>query len=148
MQSGVAPGWLVYGTVKWTDWSVLQNLTVITPLSTQIDQYQWRDGWTVTGGVGHAFNDMISGTMSLTWDRGVSTGWDLKGEVWTLALGASLKDKIGGEFRGGIGLSYLASVAETQYANAVIPGDIHSGFNQSTDNGYAISFNAGYSLHW
>ena len=28
-RSGVAPAWLVFGSVKWTDWSVLQNLTVI-----------------------------------------------------------------------------------------------------------------------
>jgi long-chain fatty acid transport protein len=147
-QTGVAPGWLAYGNVKWTDWSVLQTLTVTSPLSTQIDQYQWRDGWTITGGVGHKFTDDFTGLVGLTWDRGVSTGWDLKSDVWTLALGASFKDRIGGEFRGGVGLSYLASAQETQYANAIIPGNIHSGFNQALDAGYAVSINAGYSLHW
>ena len=147
-RSGVAKDWLVFASVKWTDWSVLQNLTVITPLSTVIDQYQWRDGWTVTGGVVHSFNDLFAGQVSLTWDRGVSTGWDLRNDIWTLAVGGRLRANVGGEFRGGIGLSYLQSGEETQYANAIIPGNIHSGFNASTDSGFAATFNAGYIVQW
>jgi long-chain fatty acid transport protein len=147
-RSGVADGWLVFTAVKWTDWSVLQSLTVITPVSTIVDQYQWRDGWTVTGGVVHSFSDAFAGQASLTWDRGVSTGWDLRNDIWTLAVGGRLRAKIGGEFRGGIGLSYLESGQETQYANAIIPGNIHSGFNASTDSGFAVTFNAGYIVQW
>jgi long-chain fatty acid transport protein len=147
-RSGVAPGWLVFGSVKWTDWSVLQNLTVSTPLSTQIDQYQWRDGWTVTGGVVHSFSDAFAGQVSLTWDRGVTTGWDLRDEVWTLGIGSRFRSGKGGEFRAGIGLSYLASTKETQYANAIIPGNIHSGFNEATDNGFATTLNVGYITQW
>jgi long-chain fatty acid transport protein len=147
-RSGVAPDWLVFASVKWTDWSVLQSLTVVTPISTIIDQYQWRDGWTVTGGVVHSFNDTFAGQASLTWDRGVSTGWDLRGDIWTLAVGGRVRAKVGGEFRGGVGLSYLASAEETQYANAIIPGNIHSGFNSSVDSGFAATFNAGYIVQW
>ena len=33
----------------------------------------YRDGWTVTGGVGHKFTETISGAASITWDRGTST---------------------------------------------------------------------------
>jgi long-chain fatty acid transport protein len=147
-RSGVAEGWLVFAAVRWTDWSVLQNLTVTTPIATIVDQYQWRDGWTVTGGAVHSFNETFAAQASLTWDRGVSTGWDLRGDVWTLAVGGRLRAKVGGELRGGIGLSYLASAQETQYANAIIPGNIRSGFNASTDSGYAVTFNAGYILQW
>jgi long-chain fatty acid transport protein len=149
VRSGVAEGWLAFGSVKWTDWSVLQNLTVVTPIATTIDQYQWQDGWTVTGGVVHAFSDIIAGQVSLTWDQGVSTGWDLRGDVWTLGLGGRLRPRqIGGEFRGGIGFSHLEGVTETQYANAIIPGDITSGFNQAADDGYAVTFSAGYIVQW
>ena len=72
-RSGVAEGWLVFGSVKWTDWSVLQtSRPSSTPLShRRATQYQWQDGWTVTGGVVHAFNDAFAGQVSLTWDRGV-----------------------------------------------------------------------------
>ena len=31
LQSGVAPGWLVFGSVKWTDWSVTEQLLVNVP---------------------------------------------------------------------------------------------------------------------
>jgi long-chain fatty acid transport protein len=147
-RSGVAADWLVFTSVKWTDWSVLQSLTVVTPISTIVDQYQWQDGWTVTGGVVHSFNEAFAGQVSLTWDRGVSTGWDLRGDIWTLAIGGRVRAKVGGEFRGGIGLSYLESVEETQYANAIIPGNIHSGFNSSVDSGFAATFNMGYIVQW
>src|SRR5690606_34117088 len=79
LQSGIAPGWLAFGSVKWTDWSAMTTLDVVRPGAGLVsrNEYYWRDGWTVTGGVGHAFTDTISGSVSLTWDRGVSTGYDL-----------------------------------------------------------------------
>ncbi len=139
LRSGVAPGWLVFTSVKWTDWSVLESLTVTTPLSTVEDEYHWRDGWTITGGVVHSFSDMFAAQASLTWDRGVATGWDLRGETWTAAIGGRLKAPIGGEFRFGAAYSYLAEAETTQY---------DPGLNESTDSGYAITLNAGYVVQW
>ena len=65
VQSGVAPGWLAFGSIKWTDWSVLDSSTTL------IEAARWpafsttrlffNDGWTVTGGVGHRFSESISG---------------------------------------------------------------------------------------
>jgi long-chain fatty acid transport protein len=149
MRSGVAEGWLAFASVKWTDWSVLQNLTVTTPISIIVDQYQWQDGWTVNAGVVHAFSDIFAGQVSLTWDRGVSTGWDLRGDVWTLGLGGRVRPvQIGGEFRGGIGLSWLEGISTDKYADAVIPGDPTSGFNEAADDGYAVTLSAGYIVQW
>lgn len=148
VRSGIVEGWLAFGSVKWTDWSVLQSLTVASPLATVVDTYQWRDGWTVTGGVVHSFNDVFAGQASLTWDRGVTTGWDLRGEVWTLAVGGRVRAPVGGEFRFGAGFSYLAGEETTQYADAIIPGNIRSGFNEATDSGYAVTLNAGYIVQW
>jgi len=141
LRSGVAAGWLVFGQVKWTDWSVMNALTVNTPLFPVpiVDQYNWRDGWTLTGGVVHSFSDMFAGQASLTWDQGVTTGWDLRGDVWTLALGGRLKAPVGGEFRFGAGFSYLEGVEETQYAAPL---------NEATDSGYAIGLNVGYITQW
>jgi long-chain fatty acid transport protein len=150
MRSGVAPTWLVFADVKWMDWSVLKALIVTSPLGVTADQYNWRDGWTVTGGVVHSFGDQFAGQVSLTWDRGVGTGWNIAGagDIWTLAIGGRLRGPKGGEFRGGIGLSYLDSVTETQYANAIIPGNIRSGFNSATDSGFAATFSMGYIVQW
>lgn len=144
LQSGIAPGWLAFGSVKWMDWSVQKQLLVTTntPIGSQ-DIYNWKDGWTVTGGVGHKFNDRVSGLVSLTWDQGVGTGWDLSSDTYTLGIGASVKDNFGGELRGGLGFSYLTSATETQYAE--VPGK--SG-NQAVKAGYAVALNLGYAIKW
>lgn len=95
VQSGIAPGWLAFGSIKWTDWSQLQIIQV-TPnstadprnLPTSLDLL-YRDGWTVTGGIGHKFNDQWSGAVSLTWDRGTSHGYGNQTDTWTVGTGVS-----------------------------------------------------------
>jgi long-chain fatty acid transport protein len=140
LQSGIAPGWLAFGSLKWADWSVQRELLVSdsegNPISS--DEYFWKDGWTVTGGVGHAFNDRVSGLVSLTWDSGVSTGYDFSSDTYTVALGASVKDGIGGELRGGVGLSYLTSAEVTKGADA--------GF--AVKAGYAVAGSLSYNIKW
>lgn len=138
MQSGIAPGWLAFGSVKWSDWSVQRALVVESAISTSNDIYNWKDGWTVTGGVGHAFTDRISGLASLTWDSGVATGWDFSSDTYTAALGASFKDAIGGELRAGVGLSYLTS------ADIVFGDDAGS----AVDAGWAYAWSLGYAVRW
>ena len=139
LRSGIAEGWLAFASVRWMDWSVLQTLTVTTALGPVVDEYQWRDGWTVTGGIVHSFSEAFAAQASLTWDSAVSTGWDLRGETWTLALGGRVRAPVGGEFRFGTGFSYLAPEETTQY---------DPGFNESTDEGYAITLNVGYVIQW
>lgn len=90
MQTGVAPGWLAFGSVKWTDWSVLKDLVVFEGIAGQpfsSTQFFFKDGWTVSGGVGHQFTDKLAGSLSLTWDKGVSTGWDTLYDTWTIGAG-------------------------------------------------------------
>ncbi len=140
-QTGIAPGWLAYGSVKWTDWSVNKTLilsTTIPNVGSQ-NEYYWRDGWTVMGGLGHSFTDKISGTAFLMWDRGVSTGHDLYGDVWTLGTGLIIKDGFG-ELRLGGGVSRVGSVKETAYTA--------TGGNYAVGNGWSFSGLAGYSLKW
>lgn len=145
VQSGVAPGWLAFGSVKWTDWSVTKTFDVapVGPIGVSVDSFNWRDGWTVTGGVGHQFTDRVSGLAAITWDRGVGTGYDLMAETWTLSLGASVKDNWGGELRGGVGLSRLGS-AKSYLA------DPREGLPDMTAVGtdYAIAGNIGYAIKW
>lgn len=141
VQSGIAPGWLAFGSIKWMDWSVQEMLVVSVPGFPPADTddiYNWQDGWTITGGVGHAFNDRVSGLASISWDKGVTTGWDHSSDTWTLALGGSVKDSIGGEFRGGVGVSYLTSATQQFGDNA---GSV-------ADSGWAYALNVGYKLSW
>jgi long-chain fatty acid transport protein len=148
VQSGIAPGWLAFGSVKWTDWSVTTQLisqtVAINPQTQQpaiqdTNDYFWRDGWTVTGGIGHAFSEKVSGLVAFTWDRGVGTGWDLSSDAYTLSAGGSFKDSWGGELRAGVGLTYLASAEETKGDPTKL---------MSVDSGYAWAVNLGYAVKW
>ncbi len=96
VQSGIAPGWLAFGSVRWQEWSKLQTIPISgvvspatrRPSSVSLDPF-YRDGWTITGGIGHAFNDHFSGAVSLTWDRGTSTVSGTQTDTWTMAVGGA-----------------------------------------------------------
>ena len=136
----IAPGWLAFGSVKWTDWSVTETLDLtIAPGVDRQNLYFWRDGWTVTGGIGHAFTEKLSGAVSLTWDRGVGTGFDLSSTTYTLGSGISYKDDLGGEMKFGGGLTYISSAAEDKY-----PGPL----NTSVSSGWAWAVGASYKTKW
>jgi long-chain fatty acid transport protein len=150
LQSGVAPGWLVFGSVKWTDWSVLDTLdyTIAGPGpigGDKIKEFYFRDGWTVSGGVGHAFTENVSGALSLTWDRGTSTTEDHLTDSYTLAGGVSLKDKLGGELRFGGGVSYLTSGSVA--LNPASPG-AGASFASTVDGDWAYALSASYKTKW
>lgn len=102
-QSGIAPDWLAFGSVKWVDWSVLQTVAFCSTaikaaglgcsyngpgFVTSLDLL-YQDGWTVSGGVGHKFSDQISGSAAITWDRGTSTGLGTQTDTWLFSAGAS-----------------------------------------------------------
>jgi long-chain fatty acid transport protein len=98
VQTGIAPGWLAFGSVKWVDWSQLSTIPfcVVGTVSSCTSAAQitsldlgYRDGWTITGGVGHKFNDQWSGALSLTWDRGTSQGYGTQTDAWTVGAGVS-----------------------------------------------------------
>lgn len=114
MQTGIAPDWLAFGSVKWADWSQLQAIAVCTvgtancSLGNSITSLDllYRDGWTINAGIGHKFNEQWSGAVSLTWDRGTSHGYGSQTDSWTLGSGVSYKptDHIELRFAGALGL--------------------------------------------
>ena len=123
LQSGIAPGWLAFGSIKWVNWSVLQIVPICTDASkafgfacnsgvknpnirpTSLD-LMYRDGWTVSGGIGHKFNDEWSAAGQLTWDRGTSHGYGSQTDTWTLGGGVAYTPRPNIEFRlaGAIGV--------------------------------------------
>lgn len=131
VQSGIAPGWLAFGSVKWTDWSQLQTIPFCSTAlkgvaacttanqATSLDLF-YKDGWTVTGGVGHKFNDQWSGAVSLTWDRGTATTQGTQSDTWTLGTGVSYTPTENVEFRlaGAVGI-----LTSGQSANAAVTYD-------------------------
>jgi long-chain fatty acid transport protein len=158
VQSGIAPGWLAFSSVRWTDWSVLDKLdyTIIAggPFAglggPRELEYYYRDGWTVTGGVGHAFSETISGVVGFTWDRGVSTTEDTLSDSYTAAAGVSIKDKLGGEVRFGGAISYLTAASVSAEARPSAPGQVDPGasFAYTVDGDFVYALSAGYKIAW
>jgi len=118
VQSGIAPDWLAFGSVKWTNWSILQSIA-LCPTSTRGTSCKvggateltsldllYRDGWTISGGIGHKFNDKWSGAVSLGWDRGTSDGYGMNSDTWTLGAGVAYKptEHVQFNFGGALGL--------------------------------------------
>jgi len=95
-RSGVAPGWLAFGSVKWTNWNVA-GMSPICPTAVPVCTagfavsglaLGWQDSWTVTIGAVHQFTDMISVAGNLTWDQGASGGFTSQTDTWMAGLTA------------------------------------------------------------
>jgi len=68
VQSGVAPGTLVFGSVRWSDWEEFSlNPPSAVPNLAEIDE-----AWTYEIGVGRRFNDRFSGSISVAYEEGGS----------------------------------------------------------------------------
>ncbi len=133
VQSGIAPGWLAFGSVKWVDWSVLQSIpfcptavkaigvnkcTYYSPYAATSLDLLYRDGWTVQGGVGRKFSDAFSGAASITWDRGTSTGLGTQTDTWTFSAGAAYTPNQNVEVRLGGALGILTSGSQKTILDA------------------------------
>ncbi|MGF0537911.1 OmpP1/FadL family transporter [Agrobacterium sp. ES01] len=140
LQSGIAPDWLAFGSVKWTDWSVLQTLDYnIVGLGDLKKNFYWRDGWTITGGLGHKFNETVSGAASLTWDRGVGTGADIQTDTWTVSAGADIKAGPG-TLRLGGAISYLTAGSQSVAKEADFDATANGDWAYALSASYKISF--------
>ncbi len=135
VQTGIAPDWLAFGSVKWTNWSLIQSIGFCPVASTGLPcpsggvtslDLLYRDGWTVSGGVGHKFNDKLSGALSLTWDRGTSTGVGAQTDTWTLGAGVSyaVNDNVELRLAGAVGLLTSGSSGAVTRGGVVYGDDV------------------------
>ena len=146
LQSGIAPGWLAFGSIKWVNWSVLQSVPICSQASqgladcttvspspirlTSLD-LMYRDGWTVTTGIGHKFNDQWSGAAQISWDRGTSHGVGSQSDTWTLG--------------GGVAYTPTANI-EIRLAGAIgVLTSGHSG-TLTDENGYVAGTDVSYDF--
>ncbi|ALN73437.1 hypothetical protein [Aureimonas sp. AU20] len=127
-QTGIAEGTLLLGSFRWTDWST--NKAVITTVAgnSSISPYNWDDGYTVTLGIGRAFNKQISGSVSVGYDSGVSRGSETTyTDLYTLSGGLSLKNTDWAEIRVGGLIGYWTSgsqnVSQGALFNATVGDD-------------------------
>jgi long-chain fatty acid transport protein len=142
LQSGIAPNWLAFGSVKWTDWSQLQRIPFyVSGTTTEATALElaYRDGWTVSGGVGHKLNEQWSVAGSITWDRGTSQGFGSQSDTWTFGTGVSYTPTQNVEFRlaGAISLLTSGSSGEVTVDGVTYGEDVSYDFG--TDLAAAVS---------
>ena len=122
VQSGIAPGWLAFGAIKWTDWSVLQQINLVEDINGRnfsTTRFFFDDGWTITGGIGHRFSDDLSGSLSLTWDKGVTGGWDTLTDTWTIAGGLAYNVTSDLQLRAGGAAIYFTEGTKSEVSSPV-----------------------------
>lgn len=138
VQSGVAPNWLAFGSVEWTQWSKLQSIAFCPEATRAIScmpgspteatslDLIYRDGWVVQGGVGHRFNEQWSGGASISWDRGTSKGLGYQSDTWTLGLGASYTPSTHVELRlaGALGVMTSGSSGQVEWEGRVYGDEV------------------------
>jgi long-chain fatty acid transport protein len=139
-QTGVAPGWLVYGSATWTDWSALSKFSYdVTGLGTSNKVFNYQDGYSLQLGAGHEFNDKLSGTVNVTWDKGVGSGADIATDTWTLGVGGQYKSDIG-TFKAGAALSYLTAGSQRVSDGATYDATANGDWAVAVGLSYAIAF--------
>ncbi|AZO42973.1 MULTISPECIES: OmpP1/FadL family transporter [Mesorhizobium] len=143
LQSGIAPGWLAFGSIKWVNWSVLQSVPICSqatkPLGcTTVSPYpirltsldlMYRDGWTVTAGIGHQFNEQWSGAAQISWDRGTSHGYGDQTDTWTFGGGVAYTPRPNIELR----LAGAVGVLTSGHSGVLVDGN---GYPAGTDVSY------------
>lgn len=133
-------GWAAFGSVKWTDWSVLKEIQVVEGIrgnAFSTTRFFFEDGWTITGGVGHKFNPQLSGSFAVTWDKGVSTGWDTLTDTWTFGGGFAYDVTQNFQVRAGGAAIYFTEGTKFQTAS---PVDYTA--TSPAEWGYALSVSA------
>jgi len=154
-QSGIAPKWLAFGSIKWTDWSVTSNMplcAVGTPSCVQAAAVSgltllWEDTWTVTLGAARQFSDQFSVAGSLTYDQGASAGFTSQTDTWVMGLDGiySPAENFQMKFGGTVGVLTSGTVS-----TAVLPQNIPNpvGYTASFGNDLVYSISASAKLRF
>jgi long-chain fatty acid transport protein len=158
VQSGIAPDWLAFGSIKWTNWSRLQSVdlcpvgteaipcTQSSPTFVTSLDLLYRDGWTVSGGVGHKINDQWSAAANLTWDRGTTTGLSAQTDTWTFGGGVAYTPNQNLELRlaGALGILTSGSAAPITQ-DGITYGE---GVTYDFDNDLVSALSAQLKIKW
>ena len=150
-QTGINQTTLIYGGVRWMNWSDIASLVINIPSNAGLNKVLttgWDDGWTVEAGVQKKLSDDLSGSLGLKWDKGIGGGYT---DTWTASAG--LAYDLDDNWRVSLGgsISLLTSSNETSgvpYEPGDSPGGGFSGsaYKQGNDWAYAIGTRIQYSM--
>ncbi|MFP1632701.1 OmpP1/FadL family transporter [Zhengella sp. ZM62] len=155
VRSGIAPGWLAFGSVKWTDWSVTDNMWLCpagvpacgAPAAVSALTLLWKDTFTVTLGVAHQFNDAVSLATSLTWDQGATQGFTSQTDTWVADATVVIIPNDNVELSFGANIGVMTGGA---LSTMVLPGGIPNpvGFTATFGNDVLYGFSAKAKLRF
>jgi long-chain fatty acid transport protein len=155
VQSGIAPGWLAFGSVRWTDWSVVGNMP-LCPVGTPVCGLPfavsgltliWKDTWTVTVGAAHQFSGALSVAANLTWDQGATQGFTSQTDTWVAGLTAIVKPHENVELRLGGTAGILTG---GQLSTMTLPGGFPNpvGYTAAFGDDFVYSLNASAAIRF
>jgi long-chain fatty acid transport protein len=155
LQSGIAPGWLAFGSVKWTDWSVTSSMPICaagTPVCSQLTAISgltlmWRDSWTVTLGAARQLNERFHIAANVTWDQGASQGFTSQTDTWTGTLTLLYSPNEAAQFRLGVTAGTMTSGTLN---TGMLPGGIPNpvGYTASFGNDAIFAIDGGVSIEF
>ena len=155
-RSGIAPGWLAFGAIKWTDWSVDQDMGLCTPGTascvTGVNALSaltllFKDSWTITVGAAHPFTDWFTLAGNITWDQGASKGFTSQTDTWTVGLTGiwTPHKQFEVQLGGSIGVLTGGSLSTAQLASG---GANPVGYTATFGNDLVYTLNAKAALHY
>ncbi len=155
-QSGVAPGWLAFGSIKWANWSVDQDMPLCAPgapscitgvSAPSALTLMWKDTWTITLGAAHQFNKQFSLAGSLTWDQGASQGFTSQTDTWALDLTGVWTPHKQFELRFGGTIGVLTGGS---LSTATLPGGVPNavGYSASFGDDLVYGLTASAAIHY
>lgn len=140
-QTGVAPGWLAFGSVKWTDWSVAEQMILFAgPVPASGLVLDFEDSWTVTVGAAHQVNEWLSLAGSLTWDQGATSGFTSQTDTLSLGLDAILDNGQGASLRLG---GTIGRMSGGSFSTQFLPGGVVNPFWYSASFGDDLVWSLG-----
>ena len=135
-------GIVAFGNVKWENWHKWRNIDVMSydptvPLGRSV--INWKDGWTVEGGLAKPLTEKLLGIVSLQWDRAV--GREVP-ERYSLLFNAKYKMTSQIDIDCGVGVAIRKGVkdASQNFMTAVVTYDLKGGADLILNTALTYSF--------
>ena len=151
--TGVAQDWLVFGVIKWTDWSVTDAMPICAvgtgicsqPAAISGLTLLWQDSWALTAGAAHKFSDKFSLAGNISWDQGATEGFTSLTDSWNAGLTAILTPNESSEIKLGGTVGFLTSGSlSTASLQDGLPNPVGYTANFGNDLVYTLSISGTY----
>jgi long-chain fatty acid transport protein len=144
IQSGINDTTLVYAGVRWTEWSVIDQLDIIGGTSgvggVNTLPFGYDNGWTVDVGVQKKLSKDLGGSLGVTWNSGIGNGFT---DTWGFSAGLSYD--LDDNWRISLGGSATLLTSSTE-SNGPASTGATSNYTQGDDWAYAAGLRLQYAI--